>query len=55
MKDGDVAALPDFFAMLQDAGVDAAIVSDMGALSVCKRVAPKARAASFDPSVVHEC
>ncbi len=41
MKDGDVAALPDFFAMLQDAGVDAAIVSDMGALSVCKRVAPK--------------
>ena len=41
MKDGDVAALPDFFAMLQNAGVDAAIVSDMGALSVCKRVAPK--------------
>ena len=41
MKDGDVAALPDFFAMLQDAGVDAAIVSDMGALSVCKRVASK--------------
>ena len=41
MKDGDVAALPDFFAMLQDAGADAAIVSDMGALSVCKRVAPK--------------
>ena len=41
MKDGDVAALPGFFAMLQDAGVDAAIVSDMGALSVCKRVAPK--------------
>ena len=41
MKDGDVAALPDFFAMLQNAGVDAAIVSDMGALSICKRVAPK--------------
>ena len=41
MKDGDVAALPDFFVMLQDAGVDAAIVSDMGALSVCKRTAPK--------------
>lgn len=41
MKDGDVAALPDFFAMLQNAGVDAAIVSDMGALSVCKRTAPK--------------
>ena len=41
MKDGDVAALPDFFAMLQDAGADAAIVSDMGALSVCKRTAPK--------------
>ena len=41
MKDSDVAALPDFFAMLQDAGVDAAIVSDMGALSVCKRAAPK--------------
>ena len=41
MKDSDVVALPDFFAMLQDAGVDAAIVSDMGALSVCKRVAPK--------------
>lgn len=41
MKDGDVAALPDFFAMLQNAGADAAIVSDMGALSVCKRVAPK--------------
>ena len=41
MKDGDVAALPDFFAMLQDAGVDAAIVSDMGALSICKRTAPK--------------
>lgn len=41
MKDSDVAALPDFFAMLQNAGVDAAIVSDMGALSVCKRTAPK--------------
>ena len=41
MKDGDVAALPDFFAMLQNAGVDAVIVSDMGALSVCKRTAPK--------------
>lgn len=41
MKDGDVAALPDFFAMLQNTGVDAAIVSDMGALSVCKRTAPK--------------
>ena len=41
MKDGDVAALPDFFAMLQNTGVDAAIVSDMGALSICKRVAPK--------------
>lgn len=41
MKDGDVAALPDFFAMLQNAGVDAAIVSDMGALSICKRKAPK--------------
>ena len=41
MKDDDVAALPDFFAMLQNAGVDAAIVSDMGALSACKRVAPK--------------
>ena len=41
MKDGDVAALPDFFAMLQNADVDAAIVSDMGALSICKRTAPK--------------
>lgn len=41
MKDGDVAALPDFFVMLQNAGVDAAIVSDMGALSICKRTAPK--------------
>ena len=41
MKDGDVAALPDFFALLQNAGVDAAIVSDMGALSICKRTAPK--------------
>lgn len=41
MKDGDVAALPGFFVMLQDAGVDAAIVSDMGALSICKRTAPK--------------
>lgn len=41
MKDGDVAALPDFFAMLQNAGVDAAIVSDMGALSICKRTAPR--------------
>ena len=41
MKDGDVAALPDFFSMLQNAGVDAAIVSDMGALSICKRTAPK--------------
>lgn len=41
MKDDDVAALPDFFAMLQNAGVDAAIVSDMGALSICKRTAPK--------------
>ena len=41
MKDGDVVALPDFFAMLQNAGVDAAIVSDMGALSICKRTAPK--------------
>ncbi len=41
MKDEDVAGLPDYFAMLQDAGVDAAIVSDMGALTICRRVAPK--------------
>ena len=41
MKDADIAGLPDYFAMLQDAGADAAIVSDMGALAICKRVAPK--------------
>ena len=41
MKDADMAGLPDYFAMLQDAGVDAAIVSDMGALATCRRVAPK--------------
>lgn len=41
MKDDDVAGLPSYFAMLQDAGADAAIVSDMGALAICKRVAPK--------------
>ncbi len=41
MKDDDVAGLPNYFAMLQDVGVDAVIVSDMGALALCKRVAPR--------------
>ncbi len=41
MKDDDIVGLPSYFAILQDAGADAAIVSDMGALAICKRVAPK--------------
>ena len=41
VKDADLPALADFIAVLRDARVDAAIVSDMGALSLCRRIAPE--------------
>ena len=40
MNDSDVDDLPRYFALLADAGVDAVIVSDLGALSIARRAAP---------------
>lgn len=39
-KNADFSALADFFAFLQEAGADGAIVSDVGAMQVLKKVAP---------------
>ena len=40
MNDGDMAHMPEYFDFLAQIGADAAIVSDMGALRVARRVAP---------------
>ena len=40
-KNADFAALADYFSLLQALGADAAIVSDLGAMSVLKKVAPR--------------
>lgn len=40
-KNADFSALADFFAFLQEAGADGAIVSDLGAMQILKKVAPK--------------
>ena len=40
-KNADFSALADFFAFLQEAGADGAIVSDVGAMQVLKKVAPR--------------
>ena len=40
MSQGDIAALPAFFEAIDDAGVDALIISDLGAFSLARRYAP---------------
>ncbi|MGN1053549.1 MAG: U32 family peptidase [Candidatus Scatosoma sp.] len=40
-KNADFAALADYFSTLQALGADAAIVSDLGAMSVLKKAAPR--------------
>ena len=40
-KNADTALLQDYFAFLQSAGVDAAIISDSGAVYLAKKAAPK--------------
>ena len=40
-KNGDVARLEDYFAFLQEAGADAAIISDSGAFYAARKAAPK--------------
>lgn len=40
MHNHDIDELPGYFALLRDAGVDAAIISDMGALAVARETAP---------------
>ena len=40
-KNADMALLEDYFSFLQSAGVDAAIVSDSGAVYAAKKAAPK--------------
>ena len=40
-KNGDLAPLQDYFAFLQSAGADAAIISDSGAFYAARKAAPK--------------
>lgn len=40
MENRDIAALPDFFRMAQVSGVDAVILTDLGALAIARSVAP---------------
>ncbi|MDD6995239.1 MAG: U32 family peptidase [Candidatus Borkfalkiaceae bacterium] len=40
-KNADFSALADYFSFLQEAGADGAIVSDLGAMSVLKKAAPR--------------
>lgn len=40
-KNADTALLEDYFAFLQSAGVDAAIISDAGVFYACRKSAPK--------------
>ena len=39
-KNADLPVAKEYFEFLQDAGVDAVLISDMGMLSLCKEVAP---------------
>lgn len=41
MSDADTEDLPRYFAFLQEIGVDAVIVSDLGAISIAREVAPQ--------------
>lgn len=41
MRGGDIRALPPFLEKLQELGADAVIVSDLGALAMAKKYAPK--------------
>ena len=41
MDGGDFALLKDYFKTLEEIGVDGAIISDPGAIYLCKQVAPK--------------
>ncbi|ACV23361.1 Uncharacterized protease yhbU precursor [Slackia heliotrinireducens] len=40
MTDENIDDLPRYFKLLGDAGADAAIIADMGALAICREVAP---------------
>lgn len=40
-REGELAALPEYLEFLQDAGVDALIIADLGVLELAKRYAPK--------------
>ena len=40
-REGELAALPGYLEFLQDAGVDALIIADLGVLELAKRYAPK--------------
>ncbi len=41
MSDADTDDLPRYFAMLADAGVDAFIVADAGAIAIAREAAPR--------------
>ena len=40
-REGELAALPEYLEFLQDAGVDALIIADLGVLELAKRHAPR--------------
>ena len=40
-RDGELAALPGYLELLQDAGVDAVIAADLGVMALAKRYAPR--------------
>ena len=40
-RNGEVARLPEWLSYLNEVGVDAAIMADVGVLSLCKKYAPK--------------
>ena len=40
-RNKDLAGMEDYFAFLQEAGADAALISDPGVLTACKKAAPK--------------
>jgi putative protease len=63
MRNEDIDALPAYFEMVQDAGADAVILSDLGAFSMAKKYAPglachistQAGVASFETArMLHE-
>ena len=43
-RNGEIARLPQWLEWIQDAGVDAAILADVGVLALLKRYAPKVKA-----------